>query len=124
MLTIVNSVPHELRLIIYGNLDEESWIKHYLYNPEFAKFASSDYGQRMFIALFTVNNEGTRLFGKLQSIYDKPAVIWRHGTQFWYHRGELHRGNNQPAIICADGLQKWYQHGVFVFHYTALRAIN
>ena len=49
--------------------------------------------------------------GLLHRNNDRPAIVWKDGTQEWYWRGKLHRGLNKPAIIESDGTQTWCQFG-------------
>lgn len=42
---------------------------------------------------------------------DEPALIFKHGVQYWYQNGYLHRDNDLPAIIYPNGIQEWYQNG-------------
>ena len=41
---------------------------------------------------------------------DGPALIYPHGTQYWYINGKPHRTDG-PAVIGSDGDQYWYIHG-------------
>jgi hypothetical protein len=47
----------------------------------------------------------------LQSVGDKPAVIYPDGTKAWYDKGELHRGDGKPALINPDGCEHYFEHG-------------
>lgn len=49
--------------------------------------------------------------GKLHREGDKPAIIYKNGTQEWYIKGLLHRENDKPAIIRNNGFEEWYLNG-------------
>lgn len=71
---------------------------------------------------------------KLNSVNDKPAILYPNGDSYWYKEGKIHRDNDMPAvvtynaemwlqdnkhhrdndlpaIIFKEGSQKWYHHG-------------
>ena len=49
--------------------------------------------------------------GLLDSVGDKPAVIYANGTCRWYKSGKQHRDGDEPAVVCADGTRCWYKNG-------------
>ena len=99
--------------VLIASVDEEVWIKLYLYDDDFYEYACTNNGIRKFIDNFTyyVNNK-TFLFDKLHSIYDKPAYTSKNGTKYWYYNGRVHRDDDLPAIICTNGTKKWYYNGL------------
>ncbi len=42
---------------------------------------------------------------------DGPAVIYDHGTKYWFKNGKLHRENNLPAIEYDNGDKEYYVNG-------------
>jgi hypothetical protein len=109
-------IPQEITNYI-AEFDQECWIKLYLYDMEFFKYATSDAGRRRFIELFTVCKQLSDrvqyyLFGKLNSVYDQPAIVSiNHSIMIWYRNGLIHRDNDKPAYVCANGYNAWIQNG-------------
>ena len=57
------------------------------------------------------NKTDTKLFGKLHSRLNEPAVCHHNGKDLkWYKCGKLHRDNDLPAIERRIG-HWWFQHG-------------
>ncbi len=54
-----------------------------------------------------------RLFGKLHSCHNQPAIIWSNGSKEWYKNDKLHRDCDQPATISIFGVKEWYWNGRF-----------
>ena len=61
-------------------------------------------------------NQCTYLDGELHSYDDKPAMIQKNGTKFWFKNGLRHRdtidpdtGLTLPAIISPNGDQVWFK---------------
>ena len=57
---------------------------------------------------------GTRRYynnsGQLHRL-DGPAVIWRDGSEAWFHNGKLHRTTG-PAVALTNRTTTWWIHGV------------
>ena len=49
--------------------------------------------------------------GKLHRDNDLPAIIYSNGTCVWFQNGRKYREGDQPAAIYADGTQHWYKNG-------------
>jgi len=120
LLSPLLSLPSELRLYIiykactYTEEDLQTLYSLTLTSRDFYVFISS---HRTFIVEhyteIVKNVDCTRwlLCGQKHRDNDLPAVIWSHGTQYWYRHGQKHRDNGLPAVIWASGSQHWYQHG-------------
>jgi hypothetical protein len=98
--------------IYTASIFPESWYGLTLIHREFAEYSRTRAGIIKYRELFTdiEINDGDkyiRIFGKLNSIEDKPAVIRANGTKHWYKNGKYHRENDQPAIIRANGTKYW-----------------
>ena len=39
---------------------------------------------------------------------DGPAIVWPHGTQWWYRHGGYHFAHG-PADLYVDGSLVWYE---------------
>jgi len=88
-----------------------AWIRLMLINARFREFAWAN--PKQIIDVFKTisvedNSTCTRIFDKLHSFDDLPAVIWTSGSQAWYANDKRHRDNDLPAYICATGKQVWY----------------
>jgi hypothetical protein len=99
--------------IYTASIFPESWYGLTLIHCEFAEYAKTRAGILKYRELFTkVEIENSikyiRIFGKLNSIEDKPAIICANGDKYWYINDKHHRDNDQPAIIRADGDKRWY----------------
>ena len=59
-----------------------------------------------------INTECGFIYTEKDKLYhsydDKPAIIFKSGSQHWYKDGKLHRDNDLPAIIKHDGIAVWY----------------
>lgn len=56
----------------------------------------------------------TRQGWQLHSLNDKPAKIDQDGTEYWYHRGVLHRAGDKHAIFRENGMNDmsiYYKNG-------------
>ena len=51
--------------------------------------------------------------GKVHRDGDLPAIIWTDGTKEWCKNGRPHRNNDLPALIQDDGTQVWCKKGLF-----------
>jgi hypothetical protein len=99
--------------IYTASIFPESWYGLTLIHREFAEYSKTRAGILKYRELFTkVEIEyGVKcisIFGKLNSIEDKPAIIRANGDKGWYINGNCHRDNDQPAIIHANGDKHWY----------------
>ena len=45
---------------------------------------------------------------------DGPAVVWDHGSQYWYRHGRAHFAYG-PADLWSSGTLVWYENGRFLF---------
>jgi hypothetical protein len=102
--------------IYTASLFAESWYGLTLIHREFAEYTKTRAGIIKYRELFTdieIKNghKYISIFGKLNSIEDKPALIWANGTKHWYINDKHHRENDQPAIIHANGDKCWYING-------------
>jgi hypothetical protein len=102
--------------IYTASIFPESWYGMTLIHREFREYAYSCAGIIKYRELFTdiKIKDGDKyyiIFGKLNSIEDKPAIIWANGDKHWYINGKYHRENDQPAIILANGDKHWYING-------------
>jgi fructose 1,6-bisphosphatase len=108
-----------LDIAIYtASIFAESWYGLTLIHREFAEYAKTRVGILKYRELFTkVEIEDgfkyIRIFGKLNSIEDKPAIISVFGTKLWYVNDKYHRENDQPAIIGVTGDKYWFINGKF-----------
>jgi hypothetical protein len=98
--------------IYTASLFPESWYGLTLIHREFAEYSKTRAGILKYRELFTkVEIEyGVKcisIFGKLNSIEDKPAIIRANGNKHWYINNRHHRDNDQPAITCANGDKHW-----------------
>jgi hypothetical protein len=103
-----------LDIAIYiASIFPESWYGLTLIHREFAEYAYSRAGILKYRKLFTKveikdGDKSYRIFGKLNSIEDKPAIIRANGDKYWYINDKRHRENDQPVIIGANGTKYWY----------------
>jgi hypothetical protein len=102
--------------IYTASLFAESWYGLTLIHREFAEYAKTRAGIIKYRELFTKleirdGDKYIRIFGKLNSIEDKPALIFANGDKHWYINNKRHRENDQPAIIYANGDKHWYING-------------
>jgi hypothetical protein len=102
--------------IYTASLFPESWYGMTLIHREFAEYSRTRAGIIKYRELFTKvemydGNKFIRIFGKLNSIEHKPAIININGNKAWYINGERHRENDQPAIIRVNGDKEWYING-------------
>jgi hypothetical protein len=102
--------------IYTASIFPESWYGLTLIHREFAEYSKTRAGILKYRELFTKveikdGNKYIRIFGKLNSIEDKPVIIGADGTKYWYINNKRHRENDQPAIICANGYKEWYING-------------
>jgi hypothetical protein len=102
--------------IYTASIFPEAWYGLTLIHREFREYAYSRAGIIKYRELFTDieivdGNKHIRIFGKLNSIEDKPAIIRANGDKRWYINGNRHRENDQPAIIYAYGNKYWYING-------------
>jgi hypothetical protein len=95
---------------LIASYHKDTWYNLYRVDERFYEYARTDVGIREYIELATehmsINNgykKETRLFGRLHSIHDLPAVIYKDGSQYWYKNDELSCDGGLPAIICANG---------------------
>ena len=57
---------------------------------------------------------------------DGPAVIWRDGSEAWFHNGKLHRTTG-PAVALTNRTTTWWIHGVQYTkqeYYTQLKTLE
>jgi hypothetical protein len=99
--------------IYTASLFPESWYGLTLIHREFAEYAKTRVGILKYRELFTdikMYNGVKRIsiFGELNSIEDKPAIIYANGDKYWCINDKRHRVNDLPAIICANGDKYWY----------------
>jgi hypothetical protein len=99
--------------IYTASIFPESWYGLTLIHREFAEYAKTRAGIIKYRELFTkvkikYGDKYISIFGKLNSIEDKPAIIYANGTKYWYINDKCHRENDQPAIICANGDKRWF----------------
>jgi hypothetical protein len=102
--------------IYTASLFAESWYGLTLIHREFAEYSKTRAGILKYRELFNkveIENgyKYIRIFDKLNSIEDKPAIISAFGTKYWFINGNHHRENDQPAIIYANGDKYWYING-------------
>ena len=105
-------LPLDIKYMV-ASFDIDVWIKLSYMDDEFKLFSYKE-GRKLFIDLFTVitkHNYGTcwKIFGKLHSFDDKPAIIYLNGTQSWCQNDKLHRDNDKPAIIYYNDKKEWWQ---------------
>jgi hypothetical protein len=105
--------------IYTASLFAESWYGMTLIHREFREYAKTRAGIIKYRELFTKieikdGNKYIRIFGKLNNIEDKPAIIYANGNKYWYRNGNRHRENDQPAIIFANGDKWWYINDNFI----------
>lgn len=109
-------LPFDIKLEI-ASKQEDAWYKMYHCDVDFHNFAQSIDGRNLFIKLFTVVVERTkktteyRLFGKINSVDDRPSIVSANGSMSWNRNGVLHRDNDLPAIVYPDGSMFWWQNG-------------
>lgn len=113
---------------LIASFDKDTWYNLYRVDERFYNYTRSDAGIREYTLLATehrsINNgykKETRLFGKLHSINDLPAVIYKNLSQEWYKDGKRHRDGDLPAIIRSDGGQEWYKYGK---HHREVRTVK
>jgi hypothetical protein len=99
--------------IYTASIFPESWYVMTLIHREFREYSRTRAGIIKYRELFTKveikdGDKYIRIFGKLNSIEDKPAIISANGDKSWYINNERHRENDQPAIIRANGTKHWY----------------
>jgi hypothetical protein len=102
--------------IYTASLFAESWYGLTLIHREFAEYSKTRAGIIKYRELFTEieiedGHKYIRIFGKLNSIEDKPAMVWANGNKEWYINDNRHRENDLPAIIDANGGKYWYING-------------
>jgi hypothetical protein len=103
-----------LEIAIYtASFDYDVWYKLTLIHEKFAEYAHSRDGIIEYRRLFVKTVVGeygvkTYLWGKLNSIEDKPAVVDIWGGKEWYKNYELHRENDLPAITRISGDCDWF----------------
>ena len=120
-------LPLDVKFIIAG-FDIDVWIRLSYMDNEFKKF-SYGVGRKLFIKLFTIfykNSCGEcwKIFDKLHSFDDKPAVIYTEDTKIWCQNNIYHRDNDQPAVIYLSGRQEWWLNGKFQRDNSKLTVIN
>jgi hypothetical protein len=94
--------------------DAEAWYKLMLIYEEFREYAKTRAGILKYRELFTDIDikdgvKTIRIFGKINSIEDAPAIVRANGDEYWYKNDEIHRKNDKPAVIYTDGGKKWYK---------------
>jgi hypothetical protein len=102
--------------IYTASLFAESWYGMTLIHREFAEYTKTRAGIIKYRELFTEveilrRDKYIRIFGKLNSIEDKPAIIRVYGNKLWFINGKRHRDNDKPAISCANGYKEWCING-------------
>jgi hypothetical protein len=102
--------------IYTASIFPEAWYGMTLIHREFAEYTKTRAGILKYRELFTeieivYCNKYIRIFSKLNSIEDKPAIIYANGDKCWYINGKYHRENDLPAIIYANGDKSWYING-------------
>ena len=91
----MNQLIRDVKIHI-ASLSSDIWYKLTLIDEEFKEYSNSIIGINMFIHLFYTmsikdNNISWKIFEKLHSFNDKPAIIRANGTQEWYINGVLIR---------------------------------
>jgi hypothetical protein len=108
-----------LDVAIYtASIFPEVWYGLTLIHREFREYAYSRAGIIKYRELFTEieiedGHKYIRIFGKLNSIEDKPVIIHANGDKHWFINDKRHRENDQPAIIFANGSKHWYINGKY-----------
>jgi hypothetical protein len=102
--------------IYTASIFPESWYGMTLIHREFAEYSKTRAGILKYRELFTkieikYGDKYIYIFGKLNSIEDKPAIIYADGDKNWLINGKYHRGNDQPAIIRTNGDKEWCING-------------
>jgi hypothetical protein len=111
---IITYIDMLLDTAIYiASLFPEAWYGLTLIHREFAEYSKTRAGILKYRELFTkveikYDDKYIRIFGKLNSIKDKPAIIRANGYKHWYINGNHHRENDQPASIHTNGDKYWY----------------
>jgi hypothetical protein len=114
-----------LDIAIYtASIFPESWYGLTLIHREFRKYSKTRAGILKYRELFTnikieYGNKYIRIFGKLNSIEDKPAIICVNGDKYWYINDKRHRENDQPANICTNGNKCWFINGNVIARMTS-----
>jgi hypothetical protein len=99
--------------IYTASIFSESWYGLTLIHREFAEYSKTRAGILKYRELFTKveirdGDKYIRIFGKLNSIEDKPAIIWADGAKHWLLNGEHHRNDDKPVSIYVSGGIEWY----------------
>jgi hypothetical protein len=102
-------------LIQIASIDENVWYKLMFIYDEFREYAYKRGGIIKYRKLFTIveiknGSKCIYIFGKLNSIEDKPA-IYEFGNKIWLKNGRYHRNYDLPAVSFATGLNYWYING-------------
>jgi hypothetical protein len=106
-----------LDVAIYtASIFPESWYGLTLIHREFAEYAKTRVGILKYRELFTkveikYGDKYILIFGKLNSIEDKPAIIHANGDKHWFINSVYHRNDDKPAIIQANGDKYWFING-------------
>ncbi len=105
-----------------ASFDETTWYLMYRYDPEFAIYARSDVGIRLYKKKFNnmtiteSNDQEWRLCGKLHRECDEngesqPALICDNGTIEYYFGGMRHRNGDNPAVLCLNDTLFYFRNG-------------
>jgi hypothetical protein len=96
-------------LIHIANMNVEAYMRMYLLDTGFRKYAKGVYAVDDFIERFVVERVDGCIIYTLGNI---KYYIYDDGDQIWFMDDLLHRIDG-PAIICANGKQCWYINGIF-----------
>jgi hypothetical protein len=99
--------------IYTASLFAEAWYGLTLIHREFREYSKTRAGILKYRELFTKveiedGHKYIRIFDKLNSIEDKPAIIFANGNKYWYINNNRHRENDQPAVIYTNGNKHWF----------------
>lgn len=98
--------------IYIASFDSNVWMHMSFYDIQFKHYAHTKVGMNNFVTLFHEKTERTtKLFNKLHSINDLPA-LYNYGINHWMYNGKNHRNNDLPAVINElEYIKYWHQHG-------------
>lgn len=96
---------------------QSAWFKMMLVDAEFAAYAKTEKGMRLFVSLFEclVEEPDFEIYYLMNRIHrggDLPAITRYDGNcdEIWVYNGNIHRDGDLPARINKH-LQVWYKHG-------------
>lgn len=107
----LNSLPLEL-IIEIASIDAGLWFKLTLIDARFKEYTYTRPGINAFVAIaksvITYNGfTSIKIFGKLHSINDEPAIITKYDYRMWYYADNLHRVDDKPAVIIPRSFNAW-----------------